>query len=153
MSGTFNSNPPFRADHVGSLLRPRELIQAFKDHASGNLSPEAYAEVQDKCIAEVVALQEQVGLRSITDGEFRRASYWSHFAEGLDGMSVRPAAFTFHDQSQGSDQVFMAPYVEDKVSRPKSLSGGEFSYLKSVTKATPKVTMPSPPSMPIRVHL
>ena len=82
-------HPPFRADHVGSLLRPTVLRQAFRRHGAGEIDDQAYRAVQDRCIREAVAMQEAVGLKLVTDGEFRR------FAERIDGFAIRPASFKF----------------------------------------------------------
>jgi 5-methyltetrahydropteroyltriglutamate--homocysteine methyltransferase len=139
-------NPPFRADHVGSLLRPKELNHAFREFSAGKMTAEAFKAVQDRAIRDAVSLQEEIGLEAITDGEFRRASYWSHFVEAVDGLSVGPAMFTFRDE-HGHQQEFLSPQVTGKVRRSRPISGGEFDFLKSVTGRTPKITMPSPPSM------
>jgi 5-methyltetrahydropteroyltriglutamate--homocysteine methyltransferase len=146
MNATKKDGPPFRADHVGSLLRPDSLRRAFRDHAEGKIDDAAFANAQDDAIREIVTLQEDVGLRSITDGEFRRASYWSHFAEGIDGLAVAPARFEFHDQT-GHAMNFLAPHVVGKLRRARSLSGGEFDFLKNATARTPKITLPSPPTL------
>src|SRR2546423_136150 len=79
--------PPFRADHVGSLLRPPELLQAREDHAAGRIDDAALKAAEDDAIREVVKLQRDVGLRSATDGEFRRASWHMDFIYSLDGIS------------------------------------------------------------------
>jgi 5-methyltetrahydropteroyltriglutamate--homocysteine methyltransferase len=139
--------PRFRAEHVGSLLRPRKLTQAFRAFHAGVLPPDRYRDVQDDCIRDAVALQERVGLQVVTDGEFRRGSYWGHFVDALDGMATEPALFDFHDET-GAVQPFIAPHVAGKLSRNGGISTGEFAFLKSaVTVATPKVTLPSPPTM------
>jgi 5-methyltetrahydropteroyltriglutamate--homocysteine methyltransferase len=139
-------NPPFRAEHIGSLLRPQSLKDAWRRHDKGEISQDEYRAAVDEAIRDVVRLQEEAGLKSITDGEFRRKSYWSHFVEAVDGFGVRPSVFKFHD-SHGHDQEFLAPFVEGKVKRTAPISGGEFDFLKGVTRETAKVTMPSPPTM------
>ncbi len=146
MSAAARASPPFRADHVGSLLRPREITQAFKDFTAGRITADEVAAIQDRAIRDVVALQEEAGLESITDGEFRRASYWSHFVEAVDGLDVKDAMFTFHTEGSG-EHVFLAPSISGRVRRTRPISGGEFDFLKSATGRTPKVTMPSPPTM------
>ena len=137
--------PPFRAEHVGSLLRPKELTAAFRQHAAGEIDDGAFARIQDAAIREVVAQQEAAGLGVVTDGEFRRGSYWGHVIGPVTGLSVREAEFKFHDD-HGHEQSFIAAHVEGKVRRERGFSTGEFSYLKSVAKATPKITMPSLPT-------
>ena len=104
-------DPPFRAEHVGSLLRPKRLTEAFHAFSDGHITRGEFEEIQDDCIRAVVMMQQDVGLKSITDGEFRRASYWSHFVEAVDGFTVKTAAFDFHD-ADGNKQNFLAPYVE-----------------------------------------
>jgi len=140
------SNPPFRAEHVGSLLRPSELTQAFRAHRSHEISDEAFAAIQDTAIRDVVKLQEEVGLKMVTDGEFRRSSYWAHFVERVDGLEVREASFKFHDD-HGHEVDFTAPYASEKVRRSQPISGDEFGFLKTVATATPKITLPSPATM------
>ena len=137
--------PPFRAEHVGSLLRPKELTAAFRQHAAGEIDDAAFAQIQDAAIREVVAQQEAAGLGVVTDGEFRRGSYWGHVIGPVTGLSVRQAEFKFHDD-HGHEQSFIAAHVEGKVRREKGFSTGEFGFLKSIAKATAKITMPSPPT-------
>ena len=81
-------NPPFRADHVGSLLRPKELQAARAAWKAGTLPLDALREVEDRCIAAAIARQQEIGLRAATDGEYRRA-YWHYdFVAGLDGVEI-----------------------------------------------------------------
>jgi 5-methyltetrahydropteroyltriglutamate--homocysteine methyltransferase len=144
-----SSVPPFRADHVGSLLRPRALTHSFRQLAAGEITAEDYTALQDSAIREVVALQRAVGLRVATDGEFRRGSYWGHFVDAVDGLSTKEALFDFHDEG-GHVQPFIAPHVSGKLRRARPISTGEFAFLKDATRGTgltPKVTMPSPPTM------
>src|SRR5947209_5309803 len=84
---TVRTEPPFRADHVGSLLRPPALLKARAEHAAGELSDADLLRVEDDAIADVVAMQEEVGLASATDGEFRRASWHMDFIYQLDGIT------------------------------------------------------------------
>src|SRR4029453_16038814 len=88
--GTTKGRPPFRADHVGSLLRPSALRQAFRAHGSGQLNDTEYARIQDECIRDAVRKQEELGLQVVTDGEFRRGSYWGRFVERVEGFSINP---------------------------------------------------------------
>jgi 5-methyltetrahydropteroyltriglutamate--homocysteine methyltransferase len=137
--------PPFRAEHVGSLLRPKELTAAFRQHNDGEIDDAAFTQIQDAAIREVVAQQEAAGLGVVTDGEFRRGSYWGHVIGPVTGLSVREAEFKFHDD-HGHEQSFIAAHVEGKVRRERGFSTGEFSFLKATAKATPKITMPSLPT-------
>ncbi|MDP6566576.1 MAG: 5-methyltetrahydropteroyltriglutamate--homocysteine S-methyltransferase [Alphaproteobacteria bacterium] len=139
------SQPPFRAEHVGSLLRPKALTTAFRRHGAGEIDDAEFAAIQDAAIREVVAEQESLGLQVVTDGEFRRGSYWGHLIGPVTGFEVRPAEFTFHDD-HGHEQSFIAAQVVDKVRRARGFSTDEFAYLRTVAKATPKLTMPSPPT-------
>lgn len=140
------ASPPFRAEHVGSLLRPQTLRDAWKRLDDGTMDAAAYAALVDDAIRDAVKLQEDAGLQPITDGEFRRKSYWSHFVDAVDGFGVGPAVFAFHDD-HGHEQEFLAPDVKGPVVRSRSVSGAEFDFLKAVTARTPKITMPSPPTM------
>ena len=97
MASDNHERPPFRADHVGSLLRPGRLTRAFRAFHQGEIEAHAFRAAQDAAITAVVRLQEAVGLQSITDGEFRRGSYWSHFVERIDGLTIAPARFQFRD--------------------------------------------------------
>ena len=136
---TSSQRPPFRADHVGSLLRPAALKQASKDMAAGRLSSSDFERAQDAAIVEIVRMQEDVGLQVVTDGEFRRMSYWGRFVERCDGFIIKPAIFKFRDD-HGHEVDFTATYAEGKLRRSRELSVDEFSFLKSaVRKATPKI--------------
>jgi 5-methyltetrahydropteroyltriglutamate--homocysteine methyltransferase len=141
-----NGRPPFRADHVGSLLRPTELRQAFRDHLAGKLDDAHFTEIQDRCIRDAVRLQEEVGLKVANDGEFRRGSYWGRFVERIDGFAIRPAAFNFRDD-HGHEVAFTAPYAARKLTRTQPLAQDEFDFLRGATKATPKITLPAPSTM------
>lgn len=136
-------NPPFRAEHIGSLLRPPELRRAFREHGAGRLAAEAYEAILDQAIRDAVALQQRIGLQAVTDGEFRRASYWSHVVDAVEGFAVAPARFQFHDDC-GHAMEFLAPLVQGRLRRARPIAGAAFDFLKSVATATPKLTMPSP---------
>ena len=138
--------PPFRADHVGSLLRPKTITNGFKKLHAGEITQEEFKSIQDNAIQDVIKLQENAGLKSITDGEFRRNSYWHTFVERVEGLEVKEALFTFRD-NQGNEQSFTAPHVGGNVRRTKSIAGDEFEFVQSNTSQTPKITLPSPPSM------
>ena len=146
MTNDAKHDPPFRAEHIGSLLRPPELIQGHRDFTSGKISADEFHVVQDQCIRDAVRMQEEAGLQSITDGEFRRASYFNHFIKALDGMVEKHSLFTFSDSS-GKRFEWGAPHVSGKLRRRSGISTGDFLFLKGVTKQTPKVTMPSPSTM------
>jgi 5-methyltetrahydropteroyltriglutamate--homocysteine methyltransferase len=126
---------PFRADHVGSLLRPPELIAARTRKQAGEISAAALREVEDRCIRDAVALQERVGLRGITDGEFRRTYFHIDFLEQIEGIVVRGGMPTkFH---RGDQEIDFAPprlEVVGKLRRPRPIAGADFEFLKSVTR-------------------
>jgi 5-methyltetrahydropteroyltriglutamate--homocysteine methyltransferase len=124
-----------RADHVGSLLRPKRLREAFR-----TLSGDALRRVQDECIRDVVRLQQDCGLHVVTDGEFRRISYWEKFVRLTRGLEVKDAVFTFHD-AEGHESKFTAPYVSGKVSRAEPITLDELGFGNN------KVTMPAPSTM------
>jgi 5-methyltetrahydropteroyltriglutamate--homocysteine methyltransferase len=140
------TRPRFRADQVGSLLRPPELKAAHRELDLGRLSPEEFTTILDRAVREVIRLQEEVGLEAITDGEFRRISYWARFVDRVDGLGVAPARFRFHDAA-GSETDFLAPRVEAPVRRRQPIAGDEYDFVRAHTRKTPKVTLPSPPTM------
>jgi len=138
--------PPFRADHVGSLLRPSALRDAFRRHAAGQIDDTAFGRIQDGCIRDVVALQQDCGLEVVTDGEFRRGSYWGRFVERTDGFEIRKAIFTFRDD-RGHEAEFTAPYAAGRIARARPLALDEFEFLRDATRVTAKITLPSPSTM------
>lgn len=146
MTGAAKSNPPFRAEHIGSLLRPAALRAAFRDYSAGRIGEDEFRAVQDRSVRDAVAMQEDIGLEAVTDGEFRRTSYWSHFVAAVDGLGVAPARFRFRDES-GVESEFLAPRIEGRVRRARGISRDELEFLLATTTKTAKLTMPSPPTM------
>lgn len=146
MTPRTDRRPPFRADHIGSLLRPSALRQAFRRHHAREIDDAEFARVQDQCIRDVVRMQEEIGFQVVTDGEFRRASYWARFIERIEGFGLRASVLPFKDD-QGGQNEFIAPHVTGNIRRTQALAVDEFQFLKQVTKATPKVTLPSPSTM------
>jgi 5-methyltetrahydropteroyltriglutamate--homocysteine methyltransferase len=137
-------NPPFRADHVGSLLRPRPVLEARQRHHNGEISKEEMRQVEDQYIAEVVKKEEAVGLKSITDGEFRRAFFHLDFLEQLAGVTVTGA---IEASSDAQEKVGFSPpklSVTGKLRHVKNIQVDDFNYLKSQVTQTPKVSIPSP---------
>ena len=141
-----NGRPPFRADHIGSLLRPQALRQAFRQHAEGKLDGAALRAAQDAAIRDVVRLQEDCGLGVVTDGEFRRISYWEKFVRLTEGLVVKEAVLKFHDE-HGHESDFTAPYAEGKVGRGGPITLDEFEFTQRIARATVKITMPAPSTM------
>ena len=138
--------PPARADHIGSLLRPRSLREAFRKHAAQEMSDADFRAAQDQAIREVIKLQEDCGMQVVTDGEFRRISYWEKFVRLTQGLTVKNAVFRFHDE-HGHESDFTAPYVEGKISRSAPITADEYAFVSAITNAMAKITMPSPSTM------
>jgi 5-methyltetrahydropteroyltriglutamate--homocysteine methyltransferase len=131
---------PYHADHIGSLLRPRALRDAFRKHAVGEMTDAAFRAAQDEAIREVVRLQRDCGLQVFTDGEFRRISYWEKFVRLTKGLEVKDAVFAFHD-AKGHESKFTAPYVKGEVSRAEPITLDELGFGNN------KITMPAPSTM------
>ena len=139
------ASPPYRADHVGSLLRPPELLEARKRRDQGHLSPAALREVEDRHIRDAVGLQEELGLESITDGEFRRFLFHIDFLSQLEGIEERGGIATrFHRRDGEVDYAPPRLVVTGKLRHTHGIQRADFEFLKSVTGKTPKVTIPSP---------
>ncbi len=142
---------PAHYDHVGSFLRPEYLLQARAEKAKGVITPAQLRVVEDKAITEIVKFQQEVGLKSITDGEFRRTYFHLDFLEQLGGVKVGEVTIQI-----GADGVehLMPPaiHVVDKVTHAKQIQLADFEYLKSQVAAgcTPKVTIPSPTMLHFR---
>ncbi len=141
---TQRTAPPFRADHVGSLLRPAELHEARAKAKRGEMSAEALRALQDKHIREAVAKQESVGIQAITDGEFRRDWWHIDFIHGFDGVEL--AAGDAYGDAKFKNTEEQPPFmtVNSKIRRTRPSMLDHFKFLKSVAKRTPKFTMPSP---------
>jgi len=139
--------PPFRADHVGSFLRPAKLAQARKQHASGELSAGGLRAVEDEAVREVVALQQAVGLRSVTDGEFRRATWHMDFVYQIGGISKAPGNLLSTFTNENGEITFTpdAIRVTRKLSMDTTIFGDDFAFLQSIAgQSTPKLTIPAP---------
>ncbi len=138
--------PPFRAEHIGSLLRPETLREGFRRLARGEIDEDGFRAVQDGCIRDAVAMQEAVGLEVVTDGEFRRTTYISHFVDSVEGLEFAPSSFRFYEDD-GTAHEFVAPRTVGRLKRVRANSGEEFDFLRSVTARTAKSTLPSPATM------
>lgn len=135
--------PRFRADHVGSLLRPQELKNAFRDASQKKISAAALDEIKDRCIRDAIRMQEDAGLQSITDGEFRRGSWFFGFVQAVKGLTTKDSIFDFRDD-HGGHTTFQSAYVEARLQRTQGITTDEFQFVRHNTKRTPKVTMPAP---------
>src|SRR3954451_271062 len=141
------TKPPFRADHVGSLLRPQRLLEAREELAAGRLSADELKQVEDESIRDVVRMQEDVGLQSATDGEFRRASWHMDFIYELEGIEKAEDDLVvhFHNPEGDIDYTPAALKVTKRIDLHEPTFGEDFEFLKGcVTSATPKLTIPSP---------
>ena len=103
---SLRETPPFRADHVGSLLRPPELLRAREAHAAGRIDDATLRAAEDEAVRDVVALQRDVGLRTATDGEFRRASWHMDFIYSLDGVTKAPGDLKVQFHNEQGDIEF-----------------------------------------------
>jgi 5-methyltetrahydropteroyltriglutamate--homocysteine methyltransferase len=141
------TTPPFRADHVGSLLRPPELLRARDDFAAGRVTAEELRAVEDAAIASVVQMQRDVGLQSATDGEFRRASWHMDFIYQLGGVSRARDQLKVQFRNQDGTIEFTpaALRIDSKVRLEHTIFGDAFQALQRLaTGVTPKLTIPSP---------
>ena len=141
------TKPPFRADHVGSLLRPRHLLTAREDFAAQRIDADELRGLEDEAIRDIVRKQEDVGLKSATDGEFRRASWHMDFIYQLDGITKEPGNISvkFHNADGDIEFTPAALHVDGKLGVSKTIFGDDFTFLQqTVTGAVPKLTIPSP---------
>jgi 5-methyltetrahydropteroyltriglutamate--homocysteine methyltransferase len=141
-----DGRPPFRADHIGSLLRPPALRQVFRRRAGNEIGEDEFARIQDDCVRAAVRMKEETGLEVVTDGEFRRGSYWGRFVERTKGLEVRPALLKFRDD-HGHEVDFTAPYATAPLRRTHQIALDEFSFLRDAARVTAKITLPAPSTM------
>jgi 5-methyltetrahydropteroyltriglutamate--homocysteine methyltransferase len=141
------TSPPFRADHVGSLLRPPRLLKARDDFAAERIDAAELRSIEDDAIREIVRKQEEIGLRSATDGEFRRASWHMDFIYQLDGITKEAGhiAVKFFNEQGEIEFTPAALHVDGKLGVSKTIFGDDFEFLQqTVTRNVPKLTIPSP---------
>jgi 5-methyltetrahydropteroyltriglutamate--homocysteine methyltransferase len=148
---TARTSPPFRADHVGSFLRPPELLQARERFRNCEITAEALRAAEDAAIRDIVRFQEALGLQGITDGEFRRTYFHVDFLEQLAGVQTKggiPVSF----RSSAGTVDFSPPVMQvtGKIRHVKPIQKDDFAFLKSQTTRTPKVTIPSPTMLHFR---
>jgi 5-methyltetrahydropteroyltriglutamate--homocysteine methyltransferase len=158
-SSPVSARPPFRADVVGSFLRPARLKEA-RERLLGPQTPDqhlgphdnaALRDVEDECVRDVIAMQERVGLEAATDGEFRRRSWWLDLIMGWDGFSAnrKGTSEMVWRNAQGSTQPFSRLWVNGPIRWRPSATVRAFEFLKANTRLVPKVTLPAP----ILVHM
>jgi 5-methyltetrahydropteroyltriglutamate--homocysteine methyltransferase len=138
--------PPFRADHVGSLLRPPRLLAARERAARGQIGAAELRAAEGAAIREAVALQEGLGLQGVTDGEFRRTFFHIDFLERFEGVSIAETGIAAHFHREDGNLDFAPPGISitGKLRRSGPVFGEDFSFLAGVTRGTPKQTIPSP---------
>ncbi len=147
MNNSAKINLPFRAEHIGSLVRPTALVQTRKEFEAGRIDQAALRDAEDAAIRQVVALQEDVGLQVVTDGEFRRGTYSDSFTtQGIRGVSVEltePEGWK-SSASHGHRMARRIPRVVDRIQWNGPQNARDFAFLKSVTSRTGKFTLPGP---------
>jgi 5-methyltetrahydropteroyltriglutamate--homocysteine methyltransferase len=147
------STPPFRADHVGSLLRPAELLAARRRHEANEISAAALREVEDRWIRHAVKLQEEAGLSGVTDGEYRRAIFHVDFLKRIRGVTVSASEYTVKFRSADKVIDFAPPVlgVAERLQRPAGgIAVDDFAFLAQATRKTPKLCIPSPSMLHFR---
>jgi 5-methyltetrahydropteroyltriglutamate--homocysteine methyltransferase len=148
------TKPPFRADHVGSLIRPEALIKAREQAEKGEISAAQLKNIQQAAIRDVVRIQEELGLKLVTDGEYNRHSWHRDFMLKFQNVSMIPSKLTVRFHSAEGERLHSPPtmQVTGKLARPNG--GGifvdDFKFLVSIARVTPKITLPSPTVMHFR---
>jgi 5-methyltetrahydropteroyltriglutamate--homocysteine methyltransferase len=137
------ADPPFRAEHVGSLLRPAELRQAFRLRREGKLDAAGFEASVERCIRDAVRLQEDAGLQTITDGEFRRTAWSTGLLSALDGLEPRESRFAFTDE-KGDRVRWDTCRAVKRLARGRPIALDEYRFVRACTARTPKVTLPAP---------
>ncbi|HKM68750.1 MAG TPA: 5-methyltetrahydropteroyltriglutamate--homocysteine S-methyltransferase [Stellaceae bacterium] len=142
------SGPPFRADHVGSLLRPPELLRAREEHQAGRLTAEGLRQVEDTAIRDVARMQQEIGLGAVTDGEFRRGSWHMDFLYQIGGVAKtnQSLRIQFKNEAGPVEAALGAFRIGRRLTLDKTIFAEDFAYLKSVVPAgaVAKLTIPSP---------
>jgi 5-methyltetrahydropteroyltriglutamate--homocysteine methyltransferase len=148
---TVRTTPPFRADHVGSFLRPQALLDTREKFRKGELSRADLRKAEDTAIRDIVRFQEDLGLRGITDGEFRRTYFHVDFLEQLEGVETK-GGISVSFRSAGGKVDFSPPvmHVTKKLRHVRPIQVADFEFLKATTKRMPKVTIPSPTMLHFR---
>jgi 5-methyltetrahydropteroyltriglutamate--homocysteine methyltransferase len=143
------TRPPFRADHVGSLLRPKEVLQARDEFASGEISAEQLAQIEDEAIREIIRKQGEVGLKSATDGELRRQSWHMDFIYQLGGVTKvndETIRVSFKSKDKNFEYTPPSAHITAPVALPETIFADAFTFVRDNVAAgqTPKLTIPSP---------
>jgi 5-methyltetrahydropteroyltriglutamate--homocysteine methyltransferase len=140
------ASPPFRADHVGSLLRPVELYEAREASKQGKIDRATLTRIEDEAIRGAVKMQEDLGFQVVTDGEFRRTYWHRDFLLSFTNVEVAPTGVKvkFHTEEGSREREMSSFRITGKVERPKPIFVDHFKFLKGVTTVMPKLTIPSP---------
>ena len=144
-----NVRPPFRADHVGSLLRPKQVLQARDEFSRGEIGADQLTQIEDEAIREIIRMQGEVGLKSVTDGELRRQSWHMDFIYQLGGIQKvqdETIKVAFHNKDKNFEWAPPSAHVTDRISLPRTIFADAFTFLRDNAAAgqTPKLTIPSP---------
>src|SRR5262245_28635167 len=140
-------NPPFRAEHVGSFVRPDNLLNAARALKAGKIGSDELKRTADEAVVEIVGFQEDIGMPSVTDGEFRRRSWSAGLIDAVEGFGLREGTIEFRTRSAGKGAE-LSPYAKARLQRRRAIAADEFAFLKSVVgKGTPKTTIPAPDVM------
>ena len=146
-----DKKPPFRADHVGSMLRPKAVLEARAKRKQGEFTPEELREVEDGAIKDIVEAQEDIGLEAVTDGEFRREMFHLDFLRHLKGVVVKDGiAIKFRDAK--GEREFSPPRLETvgRIERIRQIAVEDFAFLRAQTDRTAKLCIPSPTMLHFR---
>ena len=146
------TTPPFRADHVGSLLRPPELIAARQKFTRNEIDANALRRIEQEAVRGVVKLQEDLGLQLATDGEYQRSSWHRDFLQQIGNVRMveNNLKMRFHTHEGDTEMTPPGFRIAGKLSRPKPIFVEHFKFLKSVCRVTPKITIPSPSNLHFR---
>jgi 5-methyltetrahydropteroyltriglutamate--homocysteine methyltransferase len=152
VSALTREQPPFRAEHIGSLLRPATLLQQRERFARGEISQDDLTESEDAAISQAVGLQEQLGLRFATDGEYRRRSYHSFFYQQLGDVSIDTIAGTNAKGAQGRGGRGAQPValINSRLRWTHPINVDDFNFIKNRTALLPKITIPGPCALHFR---
>ena len=140
-------NPPFRAEHIGSFVRPDRLLNGARQLKAGKIGNYELKQIADEAIVEIVRFQEGIGMPSVTDGEFRRRSWSAGFIDAVEGFGLREGTIEFRTRTAGKGAE-LSPYAKARLRRTRGIVSDDFAFLKSVVrKGTPKTTIPAPDVM------
>ncbi len=149
---TASTKPPFRADQVGSLLRPPELLAARAKREKKEIAPADFQRIEDQAVRDVVRLQEDLGFQAVTDGEYRRGSWHRDFLVSFENVKIVPPSvkMKFHTEQGDIERTPPGLRVAGRLRRTQPIFVDHFAFLKSVARAVPKITIPSPSNMHFR---